>query len=509
MLTNWSKVTMSRKRIISGNIKYSAVSQGIVFAINLALFPFIVSHVGKEIYGIYLLVMTFTGYLGVLELGVTAAVTKYVAELTAKDDNEGAAKIVSASLSLYFIIGLVAAAALFSLSFYFDRIFIIEAGNKLLMRQLFWTASAASLFIWPGKIFIRVLDGFQRYDWLAAINIVSATGTGIAAFLMFNRGLGILYFLILSYLFIILKYAGAYIVGRYYLLKSDIIFPYFKKEAFGKIFSFSSFLFLSNLVSLFIFDFDDFIIGSFVSVSAITVYGAGLSLQRGFRAINSLVGSPLFPAGADMEGRSEYAEQKHLLFKGTKYMTMVFIPLVIVAITFAEVFIYNWLGSDFAGGVLPAQILLAFWLFNNTTEVGSGLLVTKGYVKIIFKITALTALLNVGLSLILVKPLGILGVALGTAIPMILVGFPMTLHQILKTFNTSFKEFFDLAIKKNLGVYFFAAFLSITSRWIFWPSNILLTIAQMGAVYAITMGIGFVFFLSPEERKEIVFMIKP
>ena len=149
---------MSRKRIISGNIKYSAVSQGIVFAINLALFPFIVSHVGKEIYGIYLLVMTFTGYLGVLELGVTAAVTKYVAELTAKDDNEGAAKIVSASLSLYFIIGLVAAAALFSLSFYFDRIFIIEAGNKLLMRQLFWTASAASLFIWPGKIFIRVLD---------------------------------------------------------------------------------------------------------------------------------------------------------------------------------------------------------------------------------------------------------------------------------------------------------------------------------------------------------------
>ena len=82
----------------------------------MALFPFIVSHVGKEIYGIYLLVMTFTGYLGVLELGVTAAVTKYVAELTAKDDNEGAAKIVSASLSLYFIIGLVAAAALFSLS---------------------------------------------------------------------------------------------------------------------------------------------------------------------------------------------------------------------------------------------------------------------------------------------------------------------------------------------------------------------------------------------------------
>jgi len=57
---------MLRKKIISKNIKYSAISQAVVFVITLVLFPFIVSHIGKEIYGAYLLVMTFTGYLGVL-----------------------------------------------------------------------------------------------------------------------------------------------------------------------------------------------------------------------------------------------------------------------------------------------------------------------------------------------------------------------------------------------------------------------------------------------------------
>lgn len=500
---------MSRKRIISSNIKYNALSQGIVFAVNLALFPFIVSHVGKEVYGIYLLVMAFTGYLGVLELGVTAAVTKYVAELTAKGDKEGVKKIVSASFSLFFIVGLAVAVILFILSFCFDHIFAVEAVNRVVMRQLFWIAAAASLFIWPGKIFSRVLDGFQRYDWLAVIKIAEVVLIGGSAYLIFSRGLGIVYFLLLSYLFIILEYVGAYIIGRYHLLKSKIIFPYFNKEVFKTIFSFSFFLFLSNLVGLLIFNFDSFVIGAFVSIAAITLYSVGFNLQGGFRAVNSLLGSPLFPAGADMEGRSEHDKQKELLFKGTKYMTLVFVPLVIITIVFAKLFINNWMGAGFIESILPAQVLISFWLFNNTIEVGTGLLVAKGYVKVIFKITALNALLNLGLSLILVRPLGILGVVLGTTIPMVLVSFPLILHQILKLLKVSLREFFNLAVKNNLWVYLFTVILSGLALKIFHPANIFLTIGEMGIVYAIVIFVGFRFFLSAEERKEMLFMIKP
>jgi len=500
---------MSRKRIISSNIKYNTLSQGIVFAVNLALFPFIVSHVGKEVYGMYLLVMALTGYLGVLELGVTAAVTKYVAELTAKGDKEGAKKIISASFSLFFVIGLIVATALFILSFCFDHIFAVEAANKIVMRQLFWVAAVASLFIWPGKIFTRVLEGFQRYDWLATIKIIEIVLIGASAYLIFSRGLGIVFFLLLSYLFIILEYVGAYIIGRYHLLKSKIIFPYFNKEVFKTIFSFSFFLFLNNLVGIVIFNFDSFVIGAFVSVSALTLYGVGFNLQGGFRAVNSLLGGPLFPAGADMEGRSEYDKQKELLFKGTKYMTLVFVPLVIITIIFARLFINNWMGAGFTESVLPAQVLISFWLFNNIIEVGTGLLTAKGHVKVLFKISALNALLNLGLSLILVRPLGILGVVLGTTIPMVLVGFPLVLHQILKVLKVSLQEFFSLAIKKNLLVYLSTVILSVLALEIFQPANIFLTIFEMGMIYAIVILVGFRFFLSAEERKEMLFMIKP
>ena len=316
------------------------------------------------------------------------------------------------------------------------------------------------------------------------------------------------WFLAASYFFIIMRHAVSYGILRHRILKIPLSFPYFDKETSKKIFGFSFFLFLSTVLSLLIFNFDSFVIGAFTSVAAVTLYGVGYSLQNGFRAVNGLMGGPIFAASAALEGSNEEDKQKELLFKGTKYMMMVFAPAVIITIIFARLFIHNWLGPGFEESILPAQCLIAFWLFNGTLQIGSGLATAKGYVKVFFKITLLNALFNVGLSLLLVKPLGILGVVLGTTIPMILVDFPLSLYQILKIVKVSFKDFFNLAIKKNLWLYLFTVMLSVLALQVFKPTNVFLTIAQMGVVYGLVMAAGFFIFLSSKERKEIMFMIK-
>ena len=500
---------MSIKRNISSNIKYNIASQGVSFIISLALFPFIVSHVGKEIYGAYLLAMTFIGYFGILDFGVTNTVAKYIAEFNGKNDREKVTKIINSSLFFYIIIGAIIAAILLILSFCFDRVFKIGAADIIIMRQLFWVAALASLFIWPGKTFDGILYGLQRFDWLAISNITTTILTAVSAYFIFTNNLGMVWFLALSYFFIILRYLISYIVLRYHILKTNICFPYFDKETSKMIFGFSFFLFLTSLLSLLIFDFDSFIIGAFASISAITLYNVGYNLQTGFRGINSLIGYPLFTAGAEMEGKNEQDKQKELLFKGTKYMGMIFVPMVIITIIFAKIFINSWMGPGFSESILPAQILIAFWMFNATLQVGGGLATAKGYVKVFFKISILNALLNVILSLILVKPLGILGVVLGTTISMILIDTPMSLYQILKIMKVSFKDFFNLAIKKNLGIYIFSIILPILALKIFQPANIFLIIGEMAVIYAIVILTGFYFSLSSSEKKEILFMVKP
>jgi len=499
---------ISRKRAISSNIKYNILNQGVGFVVGLMLFPFIVSHVGKEVYGAYLLVTAFIGYFGVLDFGVGTAVAKYIAEFVGRDNLEKAGKVINASLFFYIVVGLIVTAILLILSFSFDHIFKIGSADVVVMRQLFWVAAGASLFIWAGRTFDSVLYGLQRFDLIAVNSIASTIFTAIFAYVIFTHNLGIVWFLAASYFFIIVRYLISYLIIRYHLLKTNTFSLYFDKKTLKIIFGFSFFLLLSNVVTLLIFNFDSFVIGAFVSVAAVTLYNVGYSLQNGFRAVNSLIFSPIFPASAQMEGKNEEDKQKELLLKGTKYTSLIFTPMVIITIIFAPLFINNWMGLDFAESILPAQVLMSFWLFSTVLQIGSSQLMAKGYVKVIFKISALNAFLNVGLSLLLVKPFGILGVALGTAIPMILVDFPLYLYQMLRALKVSLKEFFNLAIKKNLGVYLVAVIVSFLAIEIFQPTNVFLTIGEMGIVYGIVMLVGFYFFLSSKERQEILFMIK-
>ena len=104
---------MRRLKVIINNIKYNAVSQITAFVINFALLPFIVSHTGKEVYGAYILVVTFTGYLGLMDLGVGGATVKYIAEFASKDNDRKVNDIISVSLTFFTIIGILAAILLF------------------------------------------------------------------------------------------------------------------------------------------------------------------------------------------------------------------------------------------------------------------------------------------------------------------------------------------------------------------------------------------------------------
>ncbi len=488
---------------IKKNIKYNAISQVAAFLINFALLPFIVSHAGKEVYGIYILVVTFTGYLGLMDLGVGGATVKYIAEFISRDDDKKVTDIISASFTLFVIIGILAAIALFILSYCFDVFFKVDIASMIIIKHLFWVASVSSLFIWPGRIFDYALQGFQRYDRYAINNIIFTILIGISAYIIFNRNYGIVCFLAASSILTILKYLSSYFIVKKSLLKEKIHFPYFKKDIFKIIFDFSFYTFLSSLAGILIFNLDTIIVGAFVSLAAVTVYNVGFSIQQGFRMLNSLIGGPLFPAYVEMEGKSEYEKQKLVLFKGTKYLGFIFIPMVLVTLIFAKPLIIYWMGDMFVMSVMPAQILISFWLFNGILEIGSGMLSAKGMVKIIFKLLFLNAIINLVLSLILVRFFGIIGVALGTTIPMIFIYFPLIMRQVFMAFRITAGEYFNIAVKKNLSVFLVALAVSIWIYRLYPPTNFWIVIFEMGAAYTITMFAGYGLVFSGNERREL------
>ena len=55
---------MSRIKQLGRNYQFLALARVISIIVSFVLFPFIVSHTGKELYGIYLLGMAINGYFG-------------------------------------------------------------------------------------------------------------------------------------------------------------------------------------------------------------------------------------------------------------------------------------------------------------------------------------------------------------------------------------------------------------------------------------------------------------
>ena len=84
-----------------GTFAFSAV-------ISFFLSPIVVHKLGDAAYGAWALLVALAGYLGLLDLGVRSAVTRFVARLHATAAHEEASRIASAALAIFTIAGVAA-----------------------------------------------------------------------------------------------------------------------------------------------------------------------------------------------------------------------------------------------------------------------------------------------------------------------------------------------------------------------------------------------------------------
>jgi len=488
---------------ISRNLKFMAANRLISLLVSFIIFPFIVRYTGQEIYGVYLIVITLTGYFGLLDFGVMSALTKYVSEYKGKGDRIKINNVINASFTFYALVGVVACISLFIMSRYLNSFFQMKPQEAAIANNLVTAASLFSLLIWPLSTFRGALEGLNLWNLEAAVNSVIQVTTAILAYIIFSCGYDIVLFFIATQSCVV---AGNMVFLFIAKKETDfrLKFPFLDSMTFKRIFRFSIFMFLSSLVNIFLFQIHNLIIGFFLSMSAVTIYSVAHNLQNYFRYINSTLGGPPWTVASEMEGRKDYNGQRLLLMKGTKYLTALFIPAVIIMIFYADPFIRYWMGPGFEESILPARIVITFWLFNGTIELAVGMLSAKGVVKESLYIQIIIAISNILISLLLIKVIGITAIALGITLSMIVIGVPLYLRLSLSTLELKFAEYFQKSIKKNLATYFLATTLSLASMIYFYPRDLFITILEISAIYFLSLSFHYLFVLDKEEKMEII-----
>jgi len=484
------------------------LSQGLIMLGSFILMPLIVGHVGKELYGAYVLTIAFNGYFGLFDFGIGTAVTKYTAEYRGQGDISKVNEIVSAAFVFYIFFALLVSSIIFFIALNIDQFFSVK-NNKELIEELFKITALFSLIIWPTKLFRDTLEGFQRFDLIAKINILTQLAYISLTYIFLKNGYGVITILVLTHSLAVLNNLLLCILTFKNSKQFKITFPYLYFGTFKKIFSFSFFIFLCSMAGFISRELSNVIIGSFLSFAAIALFQPAYMFQKSLAVfITKVIGGSFRVASAEAEGKGNDEKQRYLLLEGGKFITMAAIPLIVIVIFFMEPLINYWLGEGFNESIFPAQVIVASWAFNAFLEVGLGIVIAKSKVKAFSKILIAEAFLYLALSLILINFIGIAGVAISVLVARMTIFFPALLALTLKSVQMPILNYFKLTFQWNCILFFITFFVSFLVREYFYPKNLFIMCLEIGFIYFFVIAFCYIFQMSQEDRNKIKTLIR-
>ena len=234
---------------------------------------------------------------------------------------------------------------------------------------------------------------------------------------------------------------------------------------------------------------DNLVVGAFVSVGMVAFYSIGGSLMGYSWQVVSAVSTTFTPMASSLEAGGRTEDLQRLLLRGTQATLGIAMPISVALTLRGKTFINLWMGpqySEIAGTVLQILIISQFFGIANGTAGSIMMAIDKH--KPVAKWAVIEAVLNLSLSIILVKTVGIYGVAWGTSIAMTFVHLIFWPRYVREVLDVPVRKFiWEGWMKITLCAVPYAIVCAVTDRY--WhASNLLEFFAQITVilpVYAI------------------------
>ncbi len=203
--------------------------------------------------------------------------------------------------------------------------------------------------------------------------------------------------------------------------------------------------FVANVSSLMILKTDPIIIQLFTSIFYVSIYSIPLRIVTYIHTFINQFTDVLSPFIAHLHAVKQNQEIRALFFECSKYAMALSTLFFVLGTIFADRFIILWVGDQFILSILPLRILLGAMWINSTHIVASQILAMSGNHRLLTVYFLVTALFHLILSVILISPYGINGVAVATLLSAF-IGLIIYNKRVCDLFDSSYFEYFKAAI---------------------------------------------------------------
>jgi O-antigen/teichoic acid export membrane protein len=400
------------RRLLTQNWVLNLASQSLPLLVAVPCIPYVIRKLGTERFGLLSIAWALLGYLGLFDLGLGRATTKFVAECLGRGEPEKMPALAWTSLASQVLFGiagaLLAAAAIPVLA---RHVLTISPALVSETESSFFLLAGALPVVLAANSLRGVLEAAQRFDLVNGVKVPVNASFFLLPVLAASFGARLPSIVLL----LVLARIAA---GAAYLHLCFKVFPALRRNfsidarTFRELLGYGGWVTVSNIVSPLLAYLDRFVIGSMMSMTFVGYYTAPSEAVTRASVVPSSLATTIFPAFSSLDAAGSKKKLEELCLRSVKSLLILLGPILLLVIAFAREILRIWLGAEFSDrGSSVLRILAMGMLVNSVAFVPFGLLQGLGRPDVTAKIH-LAEIPAYGLLLwFLVKHLGLAGAA--------------------------------------------------------------------------------------------------
>ncbi len=406
----------SLKNLIQGS--GSGVFRMVTMAvIGFFIMPFTVHHLGPEQYGLWATAVSFIGYYTFLDLGMSGAVFTHIAYAFGREDHEEARNIYGAGMLIFGGLGLLLVVVTVALAMGVSLLHYAHS-RVLTTLVLIFGLSTASAF--GMRVPFGTLNAGQHFNLTSWALILTGVLRTIGTVIVLDAGHGVI---ALAWLSVFTAMPANFIViwavHRHYPYLKSLSWPRWNRATVRRLFTFGGPVLIGKIADQIRFQTDTLTVSFFVGLAAVAHYSIGSTLVMYYIDIITSIIWVLVPLLSMQKSVDDHKGFEHSYFSGTRVALAASAFILFGMIAWSRDFVFRWMGSSYTDAY-PVIVILSIAVFIETSQATSvNALYASLHQKAYAALNICEAVANLILSLLLVRPYGMVGVAVGTLIPSI------------------------------------------------------------------------------------------
>jgi O-antigen/teichoic acid export membrane protein len=432
--------------VIFRNTIWNYLSTLVGLAVGLALVPLMIRFLGEAHYGLWVLLGAVAGYASLLDVGFSVSICKWLAEHRNREADQQRNAFLSTMLVALLALGVFVLLATAALALVVNRVFAIDPPDIATARLLLLVVGLAAAAEFPLGLFGHVVFAHERLDIANGLTIAHLLLGLLGTVVVLVAGYGVLAVGAVTTGVTLVIHAFRLVAAHRIVPSLRLSFQLFDARYLHEIRRFSLYMSLNQLSRRLTLKTDEIIVGAFLPLSAVSMYSIGLRLSNAARTLSEQLARVVFPAGASLYAQSDMARVRRLVVEGSRVTLALGLPFAITVFVLADEIIGCWVGRpvESAAGVSRLLVAATAAAMVQWVPITVALAVDRAVVPSI--LATVEATVNVGLSLLLVSQFGLLGVAVGTLLPAIVIGTCMQVPYACRALHIPMATFVREAV---------------------------------------------------------------